>query len=45
MTRSHANVAKDKRFSEMNGREKLAFIGKLVLMLASFGFVYPNLLD
>jgi hypothetical protein len=36
-------VKPERLFVEMNGREKLAFIGKALVFFASGGFVYPTL--
>lgn len=34
-----------KKFSQMNGSEKLQFLGKLVLFFVTFGFAFANLLS
>lgn len=33
----------DRRFADMNGSEKLVFIGKVIVFLASGGFIYPTI--
>jgi hypothetical protein len=33
----------DKRFADMNGSEKLRFIGKALVFFVSGGFVFPTL--
>jgi hypothetical protein len=35
----------DGKWESMTTHQKVAFIGKLVLALCTFGFVYPNILD
>ncbi len=37
--------ADDKKFSQMNGGEKLVFMVKLVVFLGTFGFAFGTLLD
>jgi hypothetical protein len=39
----HVEPLKDRRFAEMNGSEKLTFIVKAFVFLASGGFIYPTL--
>ena len=34
-----------KTFKEMNGSEKLGFVGKVSLFLLTAGFAYPNILQ
>jgi hypothetical protein len=36
---------KSKPWAEMDGQQKFAFICKLVISIASFGFIYPNLMN
>ena len=33
----------DKKFSQMSVFEKIKHIGKVVVFLLSFGFIYPNI--
>ena len=33
----------DRRFTDMTGGEKVAFIGKAIVFFASGGFIYPTL--
>jgi hypothetical protein len=35
----------DGKWNTMTLRQKVAFVGKFVLALCTFGFVYPNILD
>jgi len=35
----------DGKWDDMTGSQKLAFVGKLVLALCTWCFVFPNLLD
>jgi hypothetical protein len=35
----------DGKWETMTPSQKLAFVGKFVLALCTFGFVYPNILD
>jgi hypothetical protein len=35
----------DGKWGGMTGTQRLAFIGKFVVALCTFGFVYPNILD
>lgn len=35
--------AEAQRFSEMNGSGKMAFIGKVVMFVITFGFAFPTL--
>jgi hypothetical protein len=35
----------DGKWATMTASQKLAFVGKFVLALCTFGFVYPNILD
>ena len=37
------NALSDRRFSDMTPGEKLRFIGKAIVFLASGGFIYPTL--
>ena len=34
-----------KKFKDMNGSEKLGFVGKVFLFLLTAGFAYPNILQ
>lgn len=34
-----------KKFSQMDGGEKLQFLGKLVLFFVTFGFAFANILS
>ena len=34
-----------KKFKDMNGSEKLGFVGKVSLFLLTAGFAYPNILQ
>jgi hypothetical protein len=34
-----------KKFKDMDGSEKLGFVGKLFLFLLTAGFAYPNILQ
>ena len=38
------NVVNSKPFSAMTGTEKANYIVKVVVFLATFGFVFPNIL-
>lgn len=38
-----APPAAPKRFSEMNGSGKMAFVGKVVVFVITFGFAFPTL--
>jgi len=37
------NAVKQKPFSQMTQKEKMVHIGKLVLSILSFGFLFPNI--
>ena len=37
--------AESKKYKEMGFVEKIVFVGKLVIFLASFGFAFPMLLS
>lgn len=37
------NAVKQKPFSQMTRKEKMVHIGKLVLSILSFGFLFPNI--
>ena len=39
-----ATPADDKKFAQMTGGEKIIFLGKLILFLATFGFAFPTIL-
>ena len=41
---AQAIVVEDKKFGEMTIGEKIIYIGKVIVFLASFGFAYPNVL-
>lgn len=34
----------DKKWGEMNGSEKVVFLGQLIAFICTFGFAYPNVL-
>ena len=36
------NAITAKRFSQMTGVEKVAFIGKVIVFVLTFGFAFPN---
>ncbi len=36
--------APSKTFKQLSGREKMVFVGKLMVFLVSFGFAFPLLL-
>lgn len=38
-------IEPSKKFSQMNGGEKLQFMGKLVLFFATLGFAFANILS
>ena len=38
-------AASRKKFRDMNGSEKLGFVGKVFLFLLTAGFAYPNILQ
>ena len=42
-TMEHKNAAQDPKFSEMSVFGKIKFIGKVVVFLLSFGFIFPNI--
>jgi hypothetical protein len=35
----------DGKWDHMTATQRIAFLGKLVVALCTFGFVYPNILD
>jgi hypothetical protein len=37
------NAVKEQKFSEMSAIGKLRFVGKVIVFLLSFGFIYPNI--
>jgi len=39
------NTIAGKPFSSMTGMEKAKRVGKLVVFLVSFGFIFPNILS
>ena len=39
------NTIKAKPFSQMAGLEKVKHVGKVVVFLLSFGFIFPNILS
>ena len=38
-------VAIERKWPQMDGAERVACIGKMLVTLFTFGFVYPNSLD
>ena len=40
-----AAAASGKKFKEMDGSEKLKFVGKVFLFLLTAGFAYPHILQ
>jgi hypothetical protein len=44
-TTSNGAWSTDGKWDTLTASQKLAFVGKLVLALCTFGFVYPNILD
>lgn len=38
-------AAPSKKFKDMNGSEKLGFIGKVFVFLLTAGFAYPHILQ
>jgi hypothetical protein len=40
---SHMKQTEERRFADMNFIGKVVFLGKVVVFLASFGFVSPTL--
>ena len=36
--------AKLKKFSDLDGSGKIAFVGKVVIFLVTFGFAFPTIL-
>jgi hypothetical protein len=44
-TNSSGTWNTDGKWGTMTLAQKTAFVGKLVLALCTFGFVYPNILD
>lgn len=39
------NIVTGKPFSGMTGAEKVKHVGKVVVFLLSFGFIFPNILS
>ena len=39
------NIITGKPYSRMTGVEKVKHIGKIIVFLLSFGFVFPNILS
>ena len=37
------NKVRARKFSEMNGSEKLAYIGKVIAFFVTFGFAFPTI--
>ncbi len=37
-------VADDKKFAQMSGGEKIVYIGKVIIFIATFGFAFPTIL-
>jgi hypothetical protein len=40
-----AAAASSKKFKDMNGSEKLGFVGKVFVFLLTAGFAYPHILQ
>jgi len=38
-----SKAAQDPKFSDMSVFGKIKFVGKVVVFLLSFGFIYPNI--
>lgn len=38
------NTVAGKAFSQMTGAEKARYVGKVIVFLVTFGFVFPNIL-
>jgi hypothetical protein len=38
------NTVTGKPFSRMTGAEKVRYVGKVIVFLVTFGFVFPNVL-
>ena len=34
-----------RKWRDMTGRERFTFVGKLIVALCTFGFVYPNVMS
>lgn len=39
----HINMVTGRKYSEMNGNEKIKHIGKVVVFILTGGMVYPNI--
>jgi hypothetical protein len=39
------NTIAAKPFSQMTGMEKMKHVGKVIVFLLSFGFIFPNILS
>ena len=37
------NTVKTRKFSDMNGSEKLIYLGKVIVFIITFGFAFPTL--
>ena len=37
------NAVRGRKFSDMNGSEKLVYLGKVIVFIVSFGFAFPTL--
>jgi hypothetical protein len=42
-TMEHRNATQDPKFADMSSFGKIKFVGKVVVFLLSFGFIYPNI--
>ncbi len=40
-----AATASNKKFNDMNGSEKVRFVGKVFVFLLTAGFAYPHILQ
>ena len=45
MAATTTTTTDSKKFGQMSGGEKIAFIGKLIIFLCTFGFAFPTLLN
>lgn len=43
VVREHINTVKTRPFSSMTANEKLLYLCKVIVFLASFGFAFPNI--
>lgn len=42
---AQGSAAPSKKFKDMNGSEKLGFVGKVFVFLLTAGFAYPHILQ